>query len=146
MTENAAWGNSEGTPVDVAAANSAALVAKSRLHARGVGALPTDPQLAAVEMTDETRALRASRPAGRKWKALDGRGACAATRRVWRNGLLVAGRLRFDDPSAPYGRCVWARNVCHDARVAYWLICAIQRISLPQTNRPAPEGSTCPAE
>ena len=42
-----------------------------RLHVRGLEGLHIDPRVAAVELTDEERALRASRPTGRKWRALD---------------------------------------------------------------------------
>lgn len=44
--------------------------AAERLHIRGVGHLPLDHAAAAFEVTEQTRALRSSRP-NRRWRALD---------------------------------------------------------------------------
>jgi len=46
-------------------------VAKQRLHTRGVGHLPVGPEEAARELAEGERALRASGPRNRRWKALD---------------------------------------------------------------------------
>jgi hypothetical protein len=45
--------------------------AKTRLHLRGVGHLPLDHDQARVELTEEQRAHRASRPRNRRWRALE---------------------------------------------------------------------------
>jgi hypothetical protein len=45
-------------------------VAAERLYSRGVGHLPLDPERARVELTEEQRAQRNSRPRTRRWRGL----------------------------------------------------------------------------
>jgi len=62
-----------GEPPNIAEAANAKMhreIAAQRLHTRGTGRLPLDPAAAALEVTEERRALRSTRP-NRRWRALE---------------------------------------------------------------------------
>jgi DNA repair exonuclease SbcCD ATPase subunit len=67
-----AWARNESPePVEVYLSKLREDVSKSRLRWRGVERLPLDHQQAAVELTEEQRALRGSRPRNRRWRQLN---------------------------------------------------------------------------
>jgi hypothetical protein len=76
MSRVPAWArNSENGPTVVEASSGAQAkldhaAALERLHTRATGPLPLDRDRAAAEQNEETRVLRASRPKGRRWRAL----------------------------------------------------------------------------
>jgi len=71
MSRAPAWARDEQpTLEELSNAGMREEVAAERLHTRGVGHLPVDPATAAFELTEQTRALRSTRP-NRRWRALD---------------------------------------------------------------------------
>jgi hypothetical protein len=72
MTRPPAWTRGEAPRLEeVASAKLQQAVAAERARVRALGHLPLDQAAAARELTEGERALRASRPRNRRWRALD---------------------------------------------------------------------------
>jgi uncharacterized membrane protein YqiK len=65
-----AWLRDEPDLIDAGGAKLRQEIARDRLHTRGTGSLPLDPERARTELEEEQRARRSSRPRGRRWKGL----------------------------------------------------------------------------
>ena len=63
------WGDTQDV-VQAAADKLRQEVAAGRLHTRSTGSLPLDIDRARIELTEEQRASRTSRPTSRRWRGL----------------------------------------------------------------------------
>ena len=66
------WARDEPPPIEeVTNDKMRREVSRNRLHLRGTGSLPVDPERARSELTEEQRARRSSRPKSRRFRGLD---------------------------------------------------------------------------
>ncbi len=66
-----AWVTGETPQIEAAAEKMRADVAAERLHTRAAGSLPLNRERAQLELSEEQRAHRSSRPRKRRWRELD---------------------------------------------------------------------------